>query len=346
MQAIAELIRERRATLGLHQSTVADWFQQWKYERNIHDELQKYEASDPDIVAEIREYVTSKRYRSEEKGSQGTVSKWERGSVPSEDKWLALAEWLDVPLRTVYGAVKTELAEPVSAEARLLALRKARADYRAACGQRDEIADMLRTQRREASKQQSKLNKQHGALKRSHAASLARLKTEHAAALTERETRLTTALARHKAELTERDARHKAELAERDVFASELEGERDELATQVLHLTDQVLTLQSTVETLTAEVTRLRQLNSNTARLQLVMEERDMYADMLADATVTNASLAEEIERLASSGSAQAGEVHRLATVVRMAQNEVAALRQRVIALCGTDLQQVPASAA
>lgn len=332
--------------LGLHQSTVADWFQQWKYERNIHDELQKYEASDPDIVAEIREYVTSKRYRSEEKGSQGTVSKWERGSVPSEDKWLALAEWLGVPLRTVYDAVKTELAEPLTAEARLLALRKARADYAAACEQRDEIADMLRLQRRESSKQLSKQNKQHGALKRSHAASTARLKTEHAAALAERETRLMAALADHRTTLAERDSRHKAELAERDVFASELEGERDELASQVQNLTDQVLTLEATIESLTAELTELRRLNGNTARLQLVMNERDTYAAMLADATVANASLAEEIERLASSGSAQAGEVHRLASVVRMAQNEVAALRQRVIALCGTDLHQVPAPAA
>lgn len=147
MHAIAELIQERRAALGQYQSEVAAWFQEWRLNRNIWDELRRYQDTDPDIVDAIRTYVTDNgRYRPDEQTSQGAVSKWERGVIPAPDKWVALAEWLELPLRTVVQAMNTEVTEPAAAESRLAALRKSRADLEAACRERDETADMLRAE--------------------------------------------------------------------------------------------------------------------------------------------------------------------------------------------------------
>lgn len=147
MHAIAELIREHRAEQGLLQTEVAAWFQRWRIERNVFDELRRWQKTDPEIVEEIRQYVTTNnRYHPDEMGSQGSISKWERGNAPAPDKWLPLAEWLGLSLREVRLACTTE-AEPSTGEGRLLALRKMRANYDAAAAERDELADMLREQR-------------------------------------------------------------------------------------------------------------------------------------------------------------------------------------------------------
>lgn len=230
--AISELIREHRVTLGLRQSEVADWFREWQLTRNLDEELGFYEEAHPDIVTIIRSYVSKNgRYRSEDRGSQGTISKWERGVVPAPDKWLALAEWLELPLIKVVNAINTELKEPASAEGRLVALRKARSENRAIVTQRDELQARL------------------------------------------------------------------------------------------WDTTDQNVEMA-------AELERLRLLDLDT-----LQRERDDNAAMLAAANATIEEMSEDIARLAANNVAQAGEVERLAAAVRIAQREMAELRQRVARL-------------